>query len=162
MTIDVSKSNRPRDKPYSNSQRENAARGAPGGGKVMFGGTRMEQKPNDEVRVMDAALRLLSGLQPDEQRRVLLWLSDKLNLAVKLPPRLENPQSPTKPDVLGEHLSLTSIRFPIGVTVAQVERELVFQTLSAAKENKTRAADLLGISLKTLHNKLREYKLADH
>ena len=31
---------------------------------------RMEQKPNPEVLVMDAALRLLSNLQPDEQRRV--------------------------------------------------------------------------------------------
>jgi DNA-binding NtrC family response regulator len=161
MRIDVNELNRPGDLLNSNTPRENVAHGAPGSGNVMFGETRMEQKPNDEVRVMDAALRLLSGLQPDEQRRVLLWLSDKLNLAVKLSPRLQSFQSPAKTDALGEHLSLTTIRFPIGVTVAQVERELIFQTLSAANENKTRAADLLGISLKTLHNKLKEYKLAE-
>ncbi len=37
------------------------------------------------------------------------------------------------------------------------ERELILQTLSATGNNKTRAAELLGISLKTLHNKLKEY-----
>ncbi len=121
----------------------------------------MEQMPNDEVRVMDAALRLLAALQPDEQRRVLLRLSDKLNLAVRLSPRVQNPPSPAKTDALGEHSSLAAIRFPIGATVAEVERELIFQTLSAANQNKTRAADLLGISLKTLHNKLKGYKMAE-
>ena len=38
-----------------------------------------------------------------------------------------------------------------------MERELILQTLSATGNNKTRAAELLGISLKTLHNKLKEY-----
>ena len=38
-----------------------------------------------------------------------------------------------------------------------MERELILQTLSATGNNKTRAADLLAISLKTLHNKLKEY-----
>ena len=33
-----------------------------------------------------------------------------------------------------------------------MERELILQTLSATGNNKTRAAELLGISLKTLHN----------
>ena len=39
------------------------------------------------------------------------------------------------------------------------ERELILQTL-ASTNNKTRAAELLGISLKTLHNKLKEYEAA--
>ena len=38
------------------------------------------------------------------------------------------------------------------------ERELILQTLAATSQNKTRAAELLGISLKTLHNKLKEYE----
>ena len=53
---------------------------------------------------------------------------------------------------------LGSLRFPIGTTVDDVERELIFQTLAATSQNKTRAAELLGISLKTLHNKLKEYE----
>ncbi len=52
---------------------------------------------------------------------------------------------------------LTTIKFPVGTTVDAMERELILQTLNATGNNKTRAADLLGISLKTLHNKLKEY-----
>ena len=54
---------------------------------------------------------------------------------------------------------LSSLRFPPGATVDAVERELILQTL-AVTSNKTRAAELLGISLKTLHNKLKEYEAA--
>lgn len=53
---------------------------------------------------------------------------------------------------------LSGIRFPVGTTVDAAERELILQTLSATNQNKTRAAELLGISLKTLHNKLKEYE----
>src|SRR5580693_831245 len=52
---------------------------------------------------------------------------------------------------------LSSLRFPIGTTVDAMERELIVQTLQATGNNKTRAAELLGVSLKTLHNKLKEY-----
>lgn len=53
---------------------------------------------------------------------------------------------------------LGGLRFPIGTTVDDAERELILQTLAATNQNKTRAAELLGISLKTLHNKLKEYE----
>ena len=52
---------------------------------------------------------------------------------------------------------LSAVKFPIGTTVDAMERELILQTLGATGNNKTRAAELLGISLKTLHNKLKEY-----
>jgi DNA-binding NtrC family response regulator len=54
--------------------------------------------------------------------------------------------------------ALGGLRFPVGTTVDAAERELILQTLSATNQNKTRAAELLGISLKTLHNKLKEYE----
>jgi len=44
-----------------------------------------------------------------------------------------------------------------GMTVGEAERCLIFETLAFTENNKTRAAELLGISLKTLHNKLKEY-----
>ena len=50
-----------------------------------------------------------------------------------------------------------SVRLEVGTTVDEAERLLVLKTLEATHNNKTRAADMLGISLKTLHNKLKEY-----
>jgi DNA-binding NtrC family response regulator len=45
-----------------------------------------------------------------------------------------------------------------GMTVDEAERKLIIATLEAAGNNKTRAAEMLGISLKTLHNKLNRMK----
>jgi DNA-binding NtrC family response regulator len=45
----------------------------------------------------------------------------------------------------------------IGATVDEVERELVVQTLARCDGNRTRAARVLGISVRTLRNKIREY-----
>jgi DNA-binding NtrC family response regulator len=52
------------------------------------------------------------------------------------------------------------IRLRCGATLAEAERSLVEATLLHAGRNKTRAAALLGISAKTLHAKLRQYREA--
>ncbi|MGC9291101.1 MAG: sigma-54-dependent transcriptional regulator [Acidobacteriaceae bacterium] len=54
-----------------------------------------------------------------------------------------------------DHVSVT-----VGTTVDAVERLLILKTLESTGNNKTRAAEVLGISLKTLHNKLKEYGCA--
>ncbi len=46
-----------------------------------------------------------------------------------------------------------------GTTVAEAERRLIMMTLEHTRDNKTRAAEILGISLKTLHNKLNKLRL---
>jgi len=46
-----------------------------------------------------------------------------------------------------------------GTTVEEAERQLIMMTLEHTRDNKTRAAEILGISLKTLHNKLNKLKL---
>jgi len=50
-----------------------------------------------------------------------------------------------------------TVRVGVGTTVEDAERMLILKTLESTHNNKTRAADILGISLKTLHNKLKEY-----
>ena len=45
-----------------------------------------------------------------------------------------------------------------GMTVAQMEKELILQTLESCGDNRTRAAQTLDISVRTLRNKLKEYR----
>jgi DNA-binding NtrC family response regulator len=49
------------------------------------------------------------------------------------------------------------VQLPVGTTVRDAEKKLILQTLEHTNNNKTRAAQILEISLKTLHNKLKEY-----
>ncbi len=54
-----------------------------------------------------------------------------------------------------------AIHVRIGTTVEAAEKDLIVRTLEHTRNNKTRAAEILGISLKTLHNKLKEYGARD-
>ncbi|NIJ34715.1 helix-turn-helix domain-containing protein [Sphingomonas oligoaromativorans] len=45
----------------------------------------------------------------------------------------------------------------VGRTVAEVERELILQTLARCHGNRTSAANILGISVRTMRNKLRSF-----
>jgi len=51
-----------------------------------------------------------------------------------------------------------TITFPVGTPIEEVERQMIVRTLQKTRNNKTRAAELLGFSLKTLHNKLNLYR----
>ncbi len=50
------------------------------------------------------------------------------------------------------------LRLHSGLSVAEAEKRLIFETLRSTNNNKTKAAELLGISIRTLRNKLHEYK----
>ena len=54
--------------------------------------------------------------------------------------------------------SLPTMTISPGTTVDEAERRLIVLTLEHTRDNKTRAAEILGISLKTLHNKLNRMK----
>jgi DNA-binding NtrC family response regulator len=49
------------------------------------------------------------------------------------------------------------LRVKVGSSIAEVEKQLIFATLEHCGGIKERTADVLGISLKTLYNRLREY-----
>ncbi len=53
-----------------------------------------------------------------------------------------------------------SIRIPVGVSMAEAEKEVILQTLSAQNGNKSKTAEVLGIGRKTLHRKLDEYGMS--
>jgi DNA-binding NtrC family response regulator len=54
----------------------------------------------------------------------------------------------------------TRVTALVGRKVEEVERELILETLSHCLGNRTRAAEILGISIRTLRNKLQEYRAA--
>jgi two-component system response regulator AtoC len=69
----------------------------------------------------------------------------------------------------GGQISAASIQFSetaantlpsVGSTLSEMERKLILQTLQLTQQNKTRAAQILGISIRTLRNKLNEYREA--
>ena len=51
----------------------------------------------------------------------------------------------------------TIARTMVGRTVADVERDLILDTLDHVLGNRTHAANILGISIRTLRNKLNQY-----
>jgi len=53
--------------------------------------------------------------------------------------------------------SSQTLAIPVGTSLAEVDRKLIFATLELCGGVKKRAADILGISLKTLYNRLEEY-----
>ncbi|MGE0594223.1 MAG: sigma-54-dependent transcriptional regulator [Vicinamibacterales bacterium] len=81
------------------------------------------------------------------ERAVILSSGDFIE-AKHLPPLVTE-----SPDVAKPTLSLTP-----GTTVEEAERQLILMTLEHTRDNKTRAAEILGISLKTLHNKLNRLR----
>ena len=52
-----------------------------------------------------------------------------------------------------------SISVPLGASMEQAEREMIAETLRFTGGNKTRAARILGVSIKTMHNKVKKFAL---
>ena len=50
-----------------------------------------------------------------------------------------------------------ALRLTPGLSVAEAEKRLILETLKSTGNNKTKAAEMLGISIRTLRNKLHEY-----
>lgn len=52
----------------------------------------------------------------------------------------------------------TELQFSLGLKLENVERQYILQTLFFAQQNRTKAAEILGISIRTLRNKLNQYR----
>jgi DNA-binding NtrC family response regulator len=74
-----------------------------------------------------------------------------------LPPELRGRAPEPRPAAAVE--GMVSVR--PGTTIADAERMLIFATLRQFNGDKTRAAEALGISLKTLYNRLHAYEKDD-
>ena len=97
---------------------------------------------------MHRAVLLASGAEIEE-------------FAIRLPDG--QPMSPTPEAQTARSASIaaeTATRGYVGQTVAAVEQQLIIDTLSHCLGNRTHAANILGISIRTLRNKLKEYSEA--
>jgi two-component system response regulator FlrC len=92
-------------------------------------------------------------------RAVLLATGDEIGIDGILTPdgmRLDQAKNP--PAVAHAALAAETVtRALVGRTVADVERDLILETLKHCLGNRTHAANILGISIRTLRNKLNEY-----
>lgn len=76
--------------------------------------------------------------------------------ALPLPPHSAPVLPPTSPDPA---LSPSAPEWKAGVSLEEMERRLFSMTLDATGGNRARAAELLGVSLRTVRNKVREFGL---
>ncbi|MBF0195468.1 MAG: sigma-54-dependent Fis family transcriptional regulator, partial [Magnetococcales bacterium] len=84
------------------------------------------------------------------------------DLMIDMPANFDSSVNLSEQDVGGESDEIMSddneeIRLPVGTTVRRMEEILIHRTLNEVNGNRTRAAELLGISIRTLRNKLNEY-----
>jgi DNA-binding NtrC family response regulator len=86
-----------------------------------------------------------------------------------LPPHFGEPGYATRTSTAAENLAAANrmalddehtVHVEVGTTVDEAERQLILKTLQSTHNNKTRAAEILGITTKTLQNKLKEYASA--
>ena len=124
--------------------------------------TEMNQKHNRRVSGVAPSMldRMMSYDWPGNARelrntmeRAVILCPDGAPVDVgHLPPSFGKAQSAA---ALVSDASIVQVR--VGSTVDEAEQALIVRTLEAMGQNKTRAAEILGVSLKTLHNKLKEY-----
>jgi two-component system response regulator AtoC len=53
------------------------------------------------------------------------------------------------------------LALPVGISLHELEKRLILQTFESAGQNRTRTASILGISVRTLRNKLHEYGVTE-
>jgi len=116
-----------------------------------------KEKYGTAVRSVDAgALALLTRHDwPGNVRelrnvleRAVLVAQGNMVTSADLPPNFPSQRPGPTPE----------INIPVGITIDAAEKALILTTLGRTNQNKTRAAEILGISLKTLHNKLARYR----
>ncbi len=124
---------------------------------------RMSQENHKEIKALspEAKQKMLSYNWPGNvrelaniiERAVVMSSADTIgpdNLFIDS--SIPSPQSPALTETAGSSI-------PVGVTLHQLEKRLIIETLQAHNNNKKKTAEMLGISARTLRNKLNEYQI---
>jgi len=115
----------------------------------------LNEENNTDYRLTDSQLQRLTSFDwPGNVRELrhtihrAYIMSDPAKKEIELPASFASPFSAVKKEQTG----LTP-----GKTIEEVEKELIYLTLKKVSGNKTLAADMLGVSVKTLYNRLNAY-----
>ncbi|TVR46131.1 MAG: sigma-54-dependent Fis family transcriptional regulator [Planctomycetota bacterium] len=117
---------------------------------------RMDWQGN--IRELENTVEKLYVLSPDRIIAASLLRGEQLaadaSMSVSLPAQRENtiPAAPTAPS------PEEAIKLLVGLPMDEIERRMIFATLDHCNGNKSKAARLLGIGLKTLYRKLEAYQ----
>ena len=121
----------------------------------------LERVEREKKRLGDDALALMCGYRwPGNVRELRNVVQSGYILATDvitaecLPPELRGRAPESRPAPAAEGV----VTVKPGTTIADAERMLIFATLRQFGGDKTRAAESLGISLKTLYNRLHAYE----
>ena len=120
----------------------------------------MNEKHGCEVTGVsdDLHARLLSHKWPGNVRELRNTIERAVVLAGKGTLGVEHLQAGFgETQVRLRNESDTAVHVEVGTTVDEAEKQLILKTLDSTHGNKTRAAEILGISTKTLQNKMKEY-----
>lgn len=67
-----------------------------------------------------------------------------------------------EPEDIELEIGKAELELPVGLKLEIVERQYILQTLYFVQQNRTKAAEVLGISIRTLRNKLNQYRSEGH
>ncbi len=146
-------------------EREGTSKGFTPGALTRLTAYRWPGNVRELRNVVQRAYVMASGNSINEE-----WLPDDPHGAnsaysTTLTPRSATPVSaPAAAQAATSGSSGPSITIPIGTSMAEAERQLILATLEHFNQQKERTAAALGVSLKTLYNRLKEYaadKVAD-
>lgn len=91
--------------------------------------------------------------------RALLMTQGNMILPKHLPPEFQGTQARLHiPEDGSERQEHPIMSFPVGLTLKQIEQKVILMTLAWQNEHRTKTAKILGISGRTLRNKLRDYR----
>jgi DNA-binding NtrC family response regulator len=123
----------------------------------------LEQLAKPEGKVVRLSPRALEVMQSYPWPGNVRELRNALQRAFILSDSVIQPDA-LPPEITGDRPVLrngaSGLEVRVGMSIAEVERLLIAATLEEVGGSKKRAADVLGVSLKTLYNRLREYREA--
>jgi DNA-binding NtrC family response regulator len=119
-----------------------------------------ELKPQDATRPRPKVLEIPIGLSLEEiqKRAVAATLEHVSGDTSKADELLGTPVKFLTPAIAG-NIESTTVAIRVGTSIEEVEKLLIAKTLELNQGNKPKTAESLGISLKTLYNKLERYEL---